>query len=722
MQEESILGNVTARAAEVSGLMTQLRGLLDASMDPDRMALRYLGVDRMGWTQQVYCEDAFKVWSDQLKREPGRFQTIHHLAIMYHARAIDREAEPDPAKSNSDWEMALGYWSTLCGNDDFWNYLAGIACKEAKRDPVDELRNRMPELLLQVHYDIALAEGTKRHRIEFHIGLVKKSSFSKEAKEAVQRNSYTRFISRVPDTVWQIDTLDPAVIVQGMDAITEFLSIDPGCVPALEDAVRLQVRLLRARNTELQAAGDDQTARNKMLRLMQQEAEKWRPYFEQLVSLAKNSSLAEKLDEEVRQKLALWYRIMGDVLRALDRSEESIGFYQSGASIALKDDEECVRCTQKSGEAMAYVAREKAHKAEPGAKEYCNRVRRERGLSVTAHWLLANAFTLLDDFDTAEALCKAGIAMEPDLTDLDALEEHEKDRERLSQMLREVGNARKRHDASQLIKAGQEHLKAERFNEAVAAFSSAQSQAPEEIAVHFYRAQAYAGLGNSAKALEDAREFSRKMPRDAPRDMRTAAENLEREIKEQAENIRKFGVQTPRLRREAAMAYKAEQFSVAESKLREALNACPSPGRHEVECELSIVLANWAVHEVNEAGVAPSLATLRTAEGRLQEALRLDSSNQHANNNLETVRRMKNSVSNPRFGGILGGGSSGDPMDDLVDSLTANMFQPPLRPDKEKCKQLLVRLIANNTRPEKIVSRFTEEVNKNLFTYVDFRL
>jgi tetratricopeptide (TPR) repeat protein len=719
MQEESILGNVTGRAAEVSGLMTQLRGLLDASMDPDRMALRYLGVDRLGWTQQVYCEDAFKVWSDQLKHEPGRFQTIHHLAIMYHARAIDREASTDPAKSNSDWETALGYWSTLCGSDDFWNYLANIACNKAKRDPVDELRKRMPELLLQVHYDIALAEGTKRHRIEFHIGLVKKSSFPREAKEAVQRDSYTRFISRVPDTVWQIDTLDPAIIVQGMDAITEFLSTDPGCVAALEDAVRLQVRLLRARNTELQAAGDDQTARSKMLKLMQQEAEKWRPYFEQLVTRAKDPLQAKNLDEEVRQKLALWYRIMGDVNRALDRSEESIGFYQSGASIALKDDEECVRCTQKSGEAMAYVAREKAHKGEAGAKEYCNRVRRERGLSVTAHWMLANAFTLLDDFDTAEALCKAGIAMEPDLTDLDALEEHEKDRERLTQMLREVGNARKRHDAHGLIEAGQEHLKAERFSEAVTAFSTAQAQAPEEIAVHFFRAQAYAGLGNSAKALEDAQEFSRKMPKDAPREMRAAADNLVREIRELAENIKKFGVETPRLRREAGMAYKADQYSVAEAKLREALRVCPSAGRHEVECELSIVLANWAVHEVNEAGVAPSQVTLRSAEGRLQEALRLDSSNQHASNNLETVRRMKNASSGSRSGNVLGGGSSSDPLGDLVDSLTANIFQPPLRADKEKCKQLLMRLITSN-KPDQVAPRFVEEVRKNLFTYVDF--
>jgi Flp pilus assembly protein TadD len=184
-------------------------------------------------------------------------------------------------------------------------------------------------------------------------------------------------------------------------------------------------------------------------------------------------------------------------------------------------------------------------------------------------------------------------------------------------------------------------MKSERFREAVAAFSKAKTLAPDEPAVHFFRAQAYLELGDAGKALEDAREFSRMMPKDAPKEMREAAGNLERQVKERAEYLRRFGTQVPSLRREAANAYRADQYTLAESKLREAINICPPAGKHELECELSIVLANWAVHDVNAAGPLMASFALGTAEGRLQEAARLDPTNQHATSNLATVKMMK---------------------------------------------------------------------------------
>ena len=52
MQAASMLGNVAASATQVADLMQQMRGLLDVSRDPDRMALRHLGLDRMGWTRK----------------------------------------------------------------------------------------------------------------------------------------------------------------------------------------------------------------------------------------------------------------------------------------------------------------------------------------------------------------------------------------------------------------------------------------------------------------------------------------------------------------------------------------------------------------------------------------------------------------------------------------------------------------------------------------------
>lgn len=628
----------------------------------------------------------------------------------------------------------------LCDNDAFWSYLADIACRKAKRDSADALRAKLPELLLQIHYDIALAPGTKQHRIAYHIGLVKKSAFPQAAKAAVQRESYTRFIARVPDTVWQIDTLDPAVIKTGTDAITEFLKIDPGCIPALEDAVRLEVRLTRSHFNELQAAGDNQAVRDRILKSMKQVADEWGPYFDQLLSAFAGTTSSSAnleawksrgepeawvrrhldgwnhddwlellvslrqsqywpmqeaaigqhlemlraklktpefkwttsgytwscstqpgppaktliheapsgftrrevaaLDEEVRQKLAFWYRVMGDVLRASDHHEESIKYYQSGVRAAPADDDEYGRCTRSQGEAMAYVAREKAHKGEAGAREFCERTRAHPPLTITAYRMLANAYALLHEFDTAEALCKSGAALEPDLTDIEAIQEHEKDRERLMEYAKEIAKERKRYRAHEQIEEGQEHMKKSRFSQAVACFTSAQALVPDEPAVFFFRAQCYLGLGDPEKASKDAQEFWRMLPKDAPKEMREAATRLQQQVKECGEDFRKFGGQVPNLRREAAIAYKADKYAVAESKLREAIRICPAAGKHDVECELAIVLANWAVHEVNEAGFGMSISTVSTAKTRLQEAVRLDPSNEYAKTNLHICLSM----------------------------------------------------------------------------------
>jgi tetratricopeptide (TPR) repeat protein len=207
-----------------------------------------------------------------------------------------------------------------------------------------------------------------------------------------------------------------------------------------------------------------------------------------------------------------------------------------------------------------------------------------------------------------------------------------------------VGKARRRNEAHKFIEEGKNHLQGDRFQEAVAAFTKARALVPEEPAVPFFRAQAYLGLGETAKALGDARDFSRMLPKDAPQEMREAAEKLTGEIKEREEGIRKFGLQVPILRRDAAKAYKAEQYASAESKLREAISICPAGGKHELECELSIVLANWAVDDVNKAVSSGSSSALDTAERRLKEAARLDASNQHAKANLAALKGMGSSL------------------------------------------------------------------------------
>jgi tetratricopeptide (TPR) repeat protein len=636
-----MLGDARAVAAEVGELLQSMRGILDASMDPDRLALRSLGVEGLGWTRSAYSEEAFQAWSALLQRAPDRFQVTHHLAIMHHARAMDLEASRRPESSNGDWEAALRYWRELHGSDAFWDYVAGIACKKAKRDAVEELRRKFPELLLQVHFDIAYAEGTAARRAGYHVKLVDQAPFPAEAKVAVRRETYARFISRVPDTVWQMDTLDPQIIKQGTDAIEHFLKIDPGCVPALEDAVRLQVRLVRARHMELQAAGEDSTARRRLLNAFKQDADYWRDYFGQLVTQA------EATEEDIRQKMALWYRIMGDVHRALDLHDKAVELYETGAEAAAEGEDERDRCLRNAGETMAYIARERVHGHVAGARQYCDKVWQKKGLSPTAHFLLANAYLLLDNFDRAEQSCRAGLAIEPSITDLDAMQEHEMHREHLARMLGEVGKARRRHEAQSFLDKAKKQLEKEEFEDALSSLTRAVGIAPDEAVGYFLRAQACVALGQVAEARNDVAAFRRLLGEDAPAEAREAADRLENDINQMGEQVRRFGVETPRLRRAAAAAFNDDKFDVAEEKLRRAVERCRPAGKKEVEKELAAVLLGSAVRSVNAAmeesekdpgGVA---RVFRTALGKLEEAARLDPQDQQIRQQLETLRKLE---------------------------------------------------------------------------------
>src|SRR5882757_4834378 len=91
-------------ARQIDELLGLIAGELDAVIDPHELALRQLGIDASGWTKFPYQPEAFKIWDEILRRTPDDVETLHHLAIMHHARAFDLEIGTEPSKSNADWE------------------------------------------------------------------------------------------------------------------------------------------------------------------------------------------------------------------------------------------------------------------------------------------------------------------------------------------------------------------------------------------------------------------------------------------------------------------------------------------------------------------------------------------------------------------------------------------------------------------------------------------
>jgi tetratricopeptide (TPR) repeat protein len=630
-------------AREVNDVLTELKAALDTSLSPHRAALRQLGVDGMGWTSTAYSDEAFKLWSDMLRRSPGDLETLHHLAIMHHARAIDREAGKRPSESDADWTTALMYWARLWQSDAFWDGISAAACKGANRDAVDVLRQRLPELLLKIHFDIAFDSRTQPHRSAYHLRLVDASQLPAQCKDRVRKETYDAMLKGVPNAVWQPDMLDPVVLKQGTDVIEHYLNLDPGCLPALEDALRLQVRLLRAHYTDLQAAGEDSAERRSLLQTFLADAVKWRPYFDQLVPVG------EQAAEDVRRKLCLWYRVMGDVHRALDKDAEAIAHYEAGAA-AESDDDEQRRCRRKAGETKAYLAREKAVAGAVEAKALCDEVRGIPDLSPKALRFLANAYTLLDGFDTAETLCRQGLECEFDTADLADFDEFQKEQTLLREMLEMVGKARRRHAAEKYIDKARPHIEAGRYQPPLLLLDKAIEVAPDAAQAWFLRCQCHLNLDHSQEARRDLDKFRSLVTAEESSDGIAAADQLEEEVRVKERLVADFGVEGLRRRREAAECLRREDFEQSAQLLRQAAQWATAAGRRGLHEQLSVVLTRWATTEVNaimkdkSSALDSDAAVCRRATERLEEAVRLDPANDQAQSNLETTRMIANKI------------------------------------------------------------------------------
>jgi len=602
-----LVGRVLAR-------LDTLHGELDAAANPHRMALRHLGLtDAFSGARTPYHQDAFAVWSDLRRRNSSDWESAHHLAIMHHARAFDLEFGAHPEESDVDWAAAMELWHRLWQADGFWE---GKAASTASRIPPGvwrSLREQLPTLLLTLHYDIAFDAAQARvHRAKYHLGLVHAAPYPSDAKEAVQRDAYTRFISVVPPAVWQFQETNPETIKVGTDRIEAFLALDPGCVPALEDAVRLQARLLSAWNTDLGAMGDDKRKRKQLLQTVRAAADRWRPYFDQLAGV-------RQLDEEVRQKLGRWYRLMGDVHCALDQEETSIGFYAQGVKSTLPEDDEHRRCRNEVVETRALVARELAGGKKPNAKSYCDDVRRSPDLTIKAHFLLANAYAVLEEFDAAEAVCERGLSIEPQVNDVEEIEEQARGHQHLEELLSHVRQGRSIRQAKELLDKAMELIKADREPDALPLLNRAAILAPELAMVYFVRCQCHITLLDPDEAREDLVAFRRLVD---SKEGKQAAAKLQEPLDQLAEQIRKFGREGLKWRRLAIEAANAEQFERAAELFRKAIEQCPGPGEQELQHGLATVLTNHAITKVNAAMGDGSL--LRTAKkAACREALSL---------------------------------------------------------------------------------------------------
>ena len=191
---------VTANEGQLLELLEQLRAELQVRDNPERRGRAKLKPNRYGWTQEPYTDEAFQIWEDASRQAPDDIHTMHHLAIMYHARAFDLEQSNNPDNADGDWKRALELWHHLCENEHFWEDLfQGI--EHTGHDLHRQVKEEFSRQLLKIHFDIAIDEDTKHHRARRHIKFALDSPFPQEIKDTVRSNGYQSCTAHLPNSI-----------------------------------------------------------------------------------------------------------------------------------------------------------------------------------------------------------------------------------------------------------------------------------------------------------------------------------------------------------------------------------------------------------------------------------------------------------------------------------------------------------------------------------------
>ena len=216
--------------------------------------------------ERVLNPQAASLWEEQLKKDANDPAALHHLAIIHHGRAIERERADDRAWREIEglYTRALSYWARLCGHGDFWEGVCALwdTLKETGQDSratrfrADEwrgFRKRLPGLLLRPHVESArnalLAGDVDAART--HVNIIKNSGFDESDSGNARRSVYSTFKPNESQAVHD-NAYEPAV-----DQIRQFLEADADFADALRDALSLMAKWVLYLSTSANSSDDE---------------------------------------------------------------------------------------------------------------------------------------------------------------------------------------------------------------------------------------------------------------------------------------------------------------------------------------------------------------------------------------------------------------------------------------------------------------------------------
>ncbi len=625
--------SLIVHSTEVDATIAMLAEELDPTKNPNRLALDSLGVDRLGWTPEIYSEKAFEIWSNAYSEDNNDTEAIHHLAIMHHCRAIDLEESDDPSSSDHDWNEATRLWNQLWLSDPFWEKLAERAHKDGKKKIIKELREQLPVKLLRIHYDIALDPQTSMSRANFHVSHALSSPFPDDSKELARNQAYEEIAALLPDNIWQPGDLEVEEARSALDIIKSFLEKDPKCCHALMDSINISVKLIRTIVTEIIAAQDEEDTRSRLFKDIITFAEEWRPYFEQLADDPR------EFEEDMSRNLCLWCSMVSDAFQQSNKIEKAIDVLDLGASFDSHETEEGRLCQRKMVNLMALHARETTAGNPEEAKRLCQRLRQRDDLTILAHMLTANAYMFLGENETALEICNTGKELEPDFDNYRFEEEDE-------QALRSIDDLLNMINASIALDEARECMESNEHESALELLDRALELQPGYSTCHHLRAQCNLALVYPEAAAEDAQRF-----RDSFSDDREGLDAIgivEERIKEQMERCRRCGRASIILVQQANKSLEDGDTENAIELLRRAVAASLPAGKNELKLDEFALAAQseFEKEHFNEA-IHYQRKAMKLAHGETKKNLQINLSYML---NAKAVRIIENSFNKAVFG------------------------------------------------------------------------
>lgn len=186
---------VTNNFGDLSEILKLLKECVAGHVGAYKDLLAKFGPNKL---ERLYSQFAQEEWNKVHEADPDDWVACHHLAIMYHAKAFDLEAEGKTEDASENWKLAHKFWNKLFRQRQPVKTIHSFAKKmdgykeDRHGDSFERLEKRLVWDLLDVHRRLFDYYVVTQHdnRAECHYRILETSPFVE--KNTILREIYEK--------------------------------------------------------------------------------------------------------------------------------------------------------------------------------------------------------------------------------------------------------------------------------------------------------------------------------------------------------------------------------------------------------------------------------------------------------------------------------------------------------------------------------------------------